>query len=294
MHSTKSKTKPKHSWSFAAIGTQWSIDIYDAAEHLEDLQDQIQQRIATFDETYSRFRDDSWVSKLARKDGTYDMPSDMPALIDWYRQLYDATDHAVTPLIGKLMSDAGYDTDYSLRPKQLQAVPKWDDVIEQQGDTLIVKRPVLLDFGAAGKGYLIDLLTKLLVQNGVRNFVIDGSGDILCQGVDNLQTIGLENPWDSTQIIGLAHVANGALCASAGNRRQWGEFNHIMNPSTLTSETNVAATWAIAKTAMQADGLATALFFTEPEKLQQFGFEYVILYADGHARYSTNWPGELF
>ena len=50
-----------------------------------------------------------------------------------------------------------------------------------------------------------------------------------------------------------------------------------------------------ADAAALADGLATALFFTEAHRLAQtFEFAYVRMYASGHAEISRNFDGELF
>ncbi|HEV7952266.1 MAG TPA: hypothetical protein VGO98_02725, partial [Candidatus Saccharimonadales bacterium] len=60
-------------------------------------------------------------------------------------------------------------------------------------------------------------------------------------------------------------------------------------------ERDIIATWAIAKGAMISDGLATALFFTDPEKLaQSFAFQYVRIHQNGSVDYSSNFDGELF
>jgi thiamine biosynthesis lipoprotein len=58
---------------------------------------------------------------------------------------------------------------------------------------------------------------------------------------------------------------------------------------------DVIATWAIAETALTADGLATALFFTAPRVLARaFTFSYVRMFASGRVEYSPDLPGELF
>ena len=60
------------------------------------------------------------------------------------------------------------------------------------------------------------------------------------------------------------------------------------------------ATWVIAPTAMLADGLSTALFFTPPERLReqsaQLGtdFDYVVVRHNGTVDYSDNPDWELF
>lgn len=298
MPSTRSKTRPRsepeHEWWLDAIGTRWWFAIYESASDLAALQQKVIRRIDEFDWAYSRFRTDSLITAMSKQAGTYQLPADSQELLTWYRELYDATEGKVTPLIGQLLADAGYDAGYSLSPGTLRKVPDWDDVMQLQGRKLALRQPSLLDFGAAGKGYLIDLLTDLFRREGVTRFCIDGSGDLFCTGLAEPLRIGLEQPDDHSQVIGVANIDGQALCASAADRRKWGNFHHIMDPQERAPVQGISAVWTVADTAMAADGLATALFFVPPQKLQQFRFEYVILYADGRAQYSPDWPGELF
>ena len=111
--------------------------------------------------------------------------------------------------------------------------------------------------------------------------------------------VALEHPDDTSKAIGVVTIANQSLCGSAGNRRKWpgkaGEFNHMINPITLTSPTDIIATWVVADTTIVADGMATCLFFTLPEILQkEYDFEYLILNRDYTFKKSDNFPGELF
>jgi thiamine biosynthesis lipoprotein len=162
---------------------------------------------------------------------------------------------------------------------------------------LTVKKPLMLDFGAAGKGYLVDLVGQVLRENGVQEFCIDAGGDILNKGKIGAAPvrIGLENPHDIKQVIGVCELKNASICGSAGNRRTWGDFTHIINPKTMTSPRHIAAVWVVAETALVADALATALFFVPPALLvHKFQFEYVIINSDSSFLKSAGFPGEIF
>jgi thiamine biosynthesis lipoprotein len=302
MPSSKSPTRQKsnrlhHEWAFEAIGTHFWIGIYEACEPatLAVLQSTIADRIEGFDKTYSRFRNDSLITRISKAAGTYDLPSDSVKLIKFYNELYEVTQGRVTPLIGQALSDAGYDADYSLQSKPVRPVPNWDEVCSYQNAQLTTSQPVLLDFGAAGKGYLIDLLSEIIQAQGIARFCIDGSGDMLCRSLLEPLAIGLENPHDTSQVIGVARLADGALCGSSGSRRKWGAYNHILDPKLLTSPTNISAVWVVADNCMLADGLATALYFANPEDLQSItSFTYAIMYADSSINYSADFPAELF
>lgn len=293
MPSTLSNHRLKSSFAFEAIGTHWVIE---SPEPVADkLKRAVAERIETFDQTYSRFREDSLVASLALRAGTYKFPDDSAALMEYYRVLYDVTHGKLTPLVGRAMEEIGYDKDYSLRVGKAHKVPAWDDAMEWKGSSVTTKRAVVLDIGAAGKGYLVDIIGELLEAHGVGEYVIDAGGDMRHRG-DDIQRIGLENPYDPTRVIGIMNMQNASLCASAINRRQWGGgMHHVFDPTSLSPTREVVATWVAAETTMLADGLATALFFTDGTSLQKnWDFQYVRLMADGKISHSHEFMGELF
>ena len=283
---------------FEAIGTHWKIQIHDEISDSlrSDIFALVHKRIAEYDKNYSRFRSDSLVTEMSKQIGVYTLPNDAKPMFDLYEQLYRLTNGSVTPLIGNLLEESGYDAIYSLKPKTLHVPPTWNEAIVYKFPTLEIKKPVLIDVGAAGKGYLIDIVGALLKEQGMKRFVINAGGDII-QVSDKPEPIrvGLEHPGDTTKVIGVARILNQSICGSAGNRRSWEQFHHILDPHKLESPNHIAAVWVIAKTALIADALTTCLFFVEPYVLQTaFNFEYVILNADYSVKVSENFKGELF
>lgn len=286
MHSKKSKTKPRHSLRFEALGTPWSIESDVVIS--DDLQATIYQTLDEFDHAWSRFRSDSTVTLMGASAGWYDLDDNGIKLIKWYERLYAMTHGLVTPLVGQTLADSGYDAAYSLRTKQNVArTPAWNDCLDLQGSQLRVKQPCLIDVGAAGKGTAVDIVVELLRQNNHQNFTVDASGDIY---TTNPETIGLEHPFDASKIIGTVALQNKSVCGSASNRRTWSDgLHHIINPSTSQPTNDIIATWAIADTAMIADGISTALFFTSPETLRQHvAFDYITIRKDGLIAYSKH------
>lgn len=255
----------------------------------------VHRRCEGFDKQWSRFRDDSLVARIAESPGTWRLPDDAPPLLELYRRLYEATGGAVSPLVGRALEQLGYDRSYSLRPAgPVAPIPRWEDAIAWDGETLTTLAPVVLDIGAAGKGRLVDLVAEVLRGSGVLGFTIDASGDILHAGASPLR-VGLEHPLDPSRAIGIAVVDGGAICASASNRRSWPGAHHIVDALTGVPTGRVIATWALARDAAVADGVATALFFADPEALGvEFEVEWVRMMHDQTVQSSAGFPGELF
>lgn len=143
-----------------------------------------------------------------------------------------------------------------------------------------------------------------------RALVIDAGGDLLVhlgQSPDQPVPlrVALEHPSDSTQAVGVAEIMDGALCASAPSRRHWGEqsgmrLHHLLNAIDGMPADSVAAAWAYVPQqatfpCATADGLATALFVTPPDRLRaRFRFECAFIDADGMLHASRDFPATLF
>ncbi len=282
---------------FDAIGTKWVIDHLPRLDSrvAAFLEKHILELVEDFDQKYSRFRADSDVSRWSSTPGEYQLAKDAKEMLDLYRTMYDLTHGAMTPLIGSVISDAGYDATYSFEEKELQKPYSWTDAIDYRFPLLTLKKPALLDFGALGKGHLIDLVARYLDEQGIHSYCIDAGGDLFYQNPSFPLSIGLEHPEDLTQVIGVVQLKNQSICASAGNRRKWGNHHHIFDPRTLSSSSHILASWVIADQAITADALATALFLVEPETLKEkFTFSYLILYPDFSIKKSADFPGELY
>lgn len=288
-------------FAFDAIGTRWEIDT--PADLGPALRRRILTRAERFDALYSRFRPNSLVAQMAASPtgGRFAFPAEDAPLFELYDRLHAATDGAVDPLVGRALELLGYDRTYSFRPDAAGLArwgtgrPTWARDVRRDGAVLMTSRPLVVDFGAAGKGYLVDAISALLRADGVPDFLVDGSGDLRHAGAVAAR-IGLEDPFSPDRVIGVAVLNNGALCASAVNHRAWGDgLHHVVDARTGSPVRDVAATWVTAETAALADGLATALFFVAPERLAGFfHFAYVRLFADGRAEASPNFEGDLF
>ncbi|TBN57740.1 FAD:protein FMN transferase [Glaciihabitans arcticus] len=283
-----------HRLAFEAIGAPWSIETAEPVD--PELAAAIDARIESFDRTWSRFRDDSLVSRIAREPGVYRLPPEAGALLDVYRALYEATDGAVSPLVGRSLERLGYNSAYTLRDSgERGPAPEWSSALAWDGESLSALRPVTLDVGAAGKGYLVDLVAALLREAGHTEFVVDASGDLAHAGSEHTR-VGLEHPLDATKAIGIALVGNQALAASASNRRAWGDgLHHVIDATTGLPTSNVIATWVVAPTGLLADGLATGLFFAPADSFSALGpFEWVRMFSTGRVEHSPHLQGELF
>ncbi|MPM97769.1 hypothetical protein SDC9_144946 [bioreactor metagenome] len=286
--------KGKFSWQFAALGTVWQIDIFDQELSLpvSQLQTLILEKIEDFDKNYSRFRPDSLLSQLAMSSGNWQFPENFTALWQLYQQLFELTAGRFTPLIASDLEKIGYRG--FRKPEANFSEVSWQD-LQWQAPFLENRRPVLLDFGAAGKGYLLDLLAAQLRSFSCQQFCLDAGHDFWFENPQQEQwRVGLEDPQHTQQALGILTYTGQALAASAGNRRRFGNSHHIFDPLRQSSPKDVLATWVLAKTALEADAVSTALFLVEPKVLQEkFQFQFLRVFNDYRIERSADFPVEL-
>ncbi|MGN8551061.1 UNVERIFIED_CONTAM: FAD:protein FMN transferase [Microbacterium sp. SLM126] len=284
---------PSATWRFEAIGTAWEIvttEPLDARGRVA-----VSRVVERFDAEWSRFRPDSVVSRLAPAGGSENAPADAVPMLDAYVALAAATDGAVNPLVGSSLERLGYDRAYSLTAGEPLAAPSdWTRRLSWRGGALALDGPGVIDVGALGKGRLVDLVHALVCALVPGDVVVDAGGDLAVRGTT--QRIGLEHPFDPRRAIGVWEVADAALCASAVNRRAWGEgLHHVLDARTGLPVRTVAATWAVAPEAMRADAIATALFFDGGARLaHEWGVEWVRMTTDGRVDWSPGCRADLF
>lgn len=292
---SETKLKPKE-WAFEALGTHWVIEVFDGVVDADNVLHAIMVRIDQFDRNYSRFRADSLVARMAQQAGTYTLPEDAGPMLDVYAELYGYTAGSMTPLIGQTLSDAGYDAAYSLQPHNPEPAADMSDVLSYNNQSITLKQPVLLDFGALGKGHIVDIICNLLHDYGSRYFCVNAGGDMYCRLPDKTSVnVALQHPIDREQAIGITHIHNQALCGSSAHVRTWGDYHHIIDGRTARSPRHITALWVVAASTLLADALSTALFFVTPKTLQtHYNFEYAIIDSHMNLIRSKGFPAEFF
>ncbi|WP_243390206.1 FAD:protein FMN transferase [Bifidobacterium margollesii] len=308
--------------------------------------------IESFEAAFSRFRDDSLVGRIAhaRHGGDFVFPDPQTAesLFTLYDQLFAASGGAIDPTVGEELTRLGYDARLVFRmdrepeyqpdhdhPAAGTAVSTanrnadhaegdrstWDSITHTNG-TISTTRPVRLDFGAAGKGMMVDLLGRMIERElPDAEYVVDAGGDLRVRA-DSPIRVALEDPDDPSRAVGVAEIGSGAFCASAPSRRHWrvrfaegavNEVHHLLDARDGRPASEVKATWVHVPTKSTgssdeqhptalADGLATALFVTDPAILADrftnaagtLRFQCALMQADRTVAASSNFPADFF
>lgn len=312
----------------------------------------VQKRIRTFVEEYesvlSRFRADSLVSRMAcaADGGDFEFPEWAGPLFTLYSEFYAATRGAFDACVGADLLALGYNNSVQFVPESAasasddsdswanyrRALPvTWGNISRDCGSvTLHTNQPVQLDFGAAGKGYFVDLVTRIIKEElsgdspANFDFLVNAGGDMrACFSNEDYQIkVALENPFDTTQAVAVASIASGALCASSSARRRWKvkdtsylgkdasgfESNliatHLINALDGIPACDLCASWAYvpSKTCdfptAYADALATALFVSQENNLQKIvqttSAEFAVMLTKHALRKTRAFPAHFF
>lgn len=261
--------------SFPSMGSTIEIALIDANErdpagawHLaETLADEWEQ-------TFSRFRKDSELSKLNAAAG-------QP--IHASRRLYDAVDLALAgskaskglfdPTVLPALLAVGYDRDFS----QIDSAPTLATppapvpgingiVRDPAARTISLPHGVTLDLGGIVKGLYADVLAEMLADWS--GGCVSAGGDLRVWGdgpSGHGWLVGVEHPADANIDIAEARVYGGGVATSGTNRRNWRrgnrEVHHLIDPRTgQPGGRNVWSVTVVGETASLAEVAATALF----------------------------------
>jgi thiamine biosynthesis lipoprotein len=294
-----------HMKSFESMGTHFRVTVWDdiSIEEFDGFMNEVMHDADDFDHAYSRFKKDSFVWSIADVTGIVEVPrAFMEMLVHYYRG-YLASGKKINPLIGFTIADLGYDDEYSLTPKDV--IRKTPDLLHAvriiDSNHIELNEKALFDFGAIGKGYFVDRIAKSIRRRGWKKFLVDGSGDTMYdggvfEGNPAPLSVGLEDPRDTSKVIGRITMYKGAMAASAINRRAWKDFHHYIDPHESTSTNQIIATWVTASDCVTADFLASALFFAPADKLKGEGyeFEWCAMNKEGKIGYSEGFNAEFY
>lgn len=259
----------------AALGTTARVAVWPP-ENLARALSTVDDVLAALDRQASRFRNDSEISWLHRKDGGTFMLSDGLAeaigvaltAARWTRGLAD-------PTVGEALISLGYDRDFAtIGPDERSPlaaptqVPGWQ-AVHLEGPILRMPGGVRLDLGATAKGLGSDRAVRAVMaanhQHG--GVLVSLGGDIAVDGqppCDGWPILVADSPEPSgharTQEV---RLVSGAVATSSTTCRQWRRagrtLHHIVDPRTGLPAAGPWRTVSVAATTCaDANAAATA------------------------------------
>jgi thiamine biosynthesis lipoprotein len=164
-----------------------------------------------------------------------------------------------------------------------------------------------LDLGSIAKGYSLDVVKDILIENGVRHALLDFGGDLHVIGYrPNGQKwrIGIRSPIiGDNDIVGIVEVSDLSIFTSGGYERFFERdgviYHHILNPKTgYPAESGLLSVTVISRNSTEADALSTASFVLGLEKGRELlerldGFEGIFITQDKTIYTTRGLQGEV-
>ena len=143
--------------------------------------------------------------------------------------------------------------------------------IRIEGNRLVKDDPrIQLDFNSIGKGYMVDLIARMLERNGSENYLVTIAGSGRCRGVNEQGgkwRIGIETPYDNNfsdrDLQRIAEVTDISYTTSGNYRRFYytpdgRKIAHTIDPRTGRSAlSRLLSVTVAAPTCAEADALGT-------------------------------------
>lgn len=271
------------SWKkFNALGTEVVISAFLGAGW-ENLLEEAERAIFDFEKRFSRFREDSELSRFNRAPaGEFAVSREMIDILKEAKELYRETGGVFDPTIIGSLERVGYrrsfgeikdgageqDSGEPIDPEEIKreflARPKLDELEILDGK---VRKPegFKLDLGGIGKGYVADLVGSEIFAN-VPDFWVSVGGDLIIKGDNEGEIgwkVGVQDPGaPEKEIFSLKTKGQELGVATSGIFKRRGEagglkWHHLIDPRTgLPVENEILAVTGISSSATRADVFA--------------------------------------
>jgi thiamine biosynthesis lipoprotein len=129
-----------------------------------------------------------------------------------------------------------------------------------------------ITLGGIAKGYAVDKAVSVLKDKGCMNGFVNAGGDGMYFGTKqdgSYWRVGLRNPDNKSESIVILNISDMAVVTSGNYEHYFNEsarLSHISDPRTGYSCQSLISATVIARSAIQADTLATAVFVLGPEQ----------------------------
>lgn len=128
------------------------------------------------------------------------------------------------------------------------------------------KKDVKIDLGAYAKGYVTEIVGEYLEEQGINKYLINAGGNVKVGSKynDNLYKVGLEEPFNTSNVYEIINVENKSIVTSGSYQRYYEVdnviYNHIINPKTLYPDNYTKSVTIICDNSKEADILSTYMF----------------------------------
>jgi len=267
------------------MGTSWSVKLIQPAEPGNENRinaQSIQSKLDDVENAMSNWKGDSDVSRFNK------MPAGCLLVSKHTEKVANAAgiisqhshgyfDVTLSPLIELWGFGVKGEPPVELSPETLKAAMSLSDysALSTTERQLCKNRDdIRVNYSAIAKGYAVDQIAALLLEAGYTSFLVEVGGELYGAGIKvngDAWKVGIEKPsYGVTQELYSTLALNEQAVATSGDYRNYYEidsvrYSHIINPVTGRPVVhNAASVTVVHKSAMFADGWATAILAAGP------------------------------
>lgn len=258
-------------FTFSGMGTVLSVTY--VGEKSKKIEKKIRDLIKKFEKEVSFHNKESYVGILNSRAGGTDteVPDYLCKMIEESLEYGRQTEGAF---------DITYKSGLEVQPNSKNSLPPFfhsDNIVTNcKKNTVHLKnKNTLIDMGGIAKGYSLSFTKKILMDNDVKDFIINYGGDVFICGKKGEVPwkIGIKNPDKPSEFLKIFEVEKQGCTAIAtsGDYERYIEIDgekhsHIINPKTGSSVKNAHSVTVKGKSPVVADMLATAISVRHNDK----------------------------
>ncbi|MBI5681578.1 MAG: FAD:protein FMN transferase [Deltaproteobacteria bacterium] len=279
-------------------------------ELMNNAKDSAFKEIQRLESLMSHYQDASEVSRTNREAGREQVKvsQEVIEVIASAKKVSEMTDGAfdiTMGVLGKAWHFTNDDKGEPLPPAKkdiehlLPLIDYRQIIIDKESKTVkLNKQGMQINLGGIAKGYIVAKAVDEIKKKGIKKGVVHAGGDMFVfqDNEDTPWKIGIRHPRNKDAILGTITISNGAVATSGDYERFFVKdgirYHHIMNPKTGFPVSWTQSVTIVAKDAVMADALSTAVFVMGTEKGMDLierlpDIEGLIVDADGRIKVSS-------
>ena len=261
------------------MGTTYSIKFVNSAgieidqihNKIDSILKEVNQQMSTYISTseisiFNKFQDTAW----------YNISYDLANVLKTSLGICDFSNGALDITVGPLVNLWGFGPENrpTKIPNKIEITQElknvgWENLHVRLTPSSVKKSnpDIYCDLSSTAKGFGVDKVAIFLESIDIRNYLVEIGGELRSKGVKkegNPWKVGISKPDELGGIHEVIELSNMAMATSGDYWNYFEEngvrFSHTINPKTgRPINHKLASVTVIAKTCLEADGIATAL-----------------------------------
>lgn len=268
------------------MGTYFTITSYDFDQpegYVSAVIDSAFMLIAKIEQEISSYSDKSITAQINNQNDTertVTLPDHAHTILESSLKISETTQGAFDVTLWPVFKLWDFESQLPDLPGKNQLQSALSNVNYQNlvlsDNRLTISKGQEIDFGGLSKGYAVEAVRIYLKTRGLKNFLIDASGNLGIEWnrSDSIE-VTIRHPRTDARFWGRFKINRSCGIATSGDyhfyfMKDRVRYHHILDPKTGMPARPMVSATVIADDAMIADGLSTAVFVMGPKKGKEF------------------------